>query len=114
MVWFNHGTFFNPHALEASLRKLALAMGEDRRPYNTYYGDGVPVEEETISALDDAYERETVSFAWRSGDVLMLDNMRVAHGRTSYRGRREILVAMKRKIRCEDVAAYEQYCAPSR
>jgi len=112
MTWFNHGTFFNPHAQESRLKAMVLAMGEDRRPYNTYYGDGTCVEAETIGVLDEAYTRETVSFPWEAGDVLMLDNMRIAHGRMSYRGQREVLVTMKHKIRCEDVVPCELYRAP--
>jgi alpha-ketoglutarate-dependent taurine dioxygenase len=37
---------------------------------------------------------ETVSFAWQRGDILMLDNMLVAHGRNPYASPRKILVAM--------------------
>ena len=35
-----------------------------------------------------------VSFAWRRGDVLMLDNMLVAHGRATFKGDRRVVVAM--------------------
>lgn len=112
LVWFNHGTFFNPHTLEPTLKKAVLASGDDRLPYNTYYGDGSPIEEHTIKTLDAAYAAETVSFDWQVGDVLMLDNMRIAHGRTAYKGQREVLVAMKHKVRCSDVASYEQYSVP--
>jgi alpha-ketoglutarate-dependent taurine dioxygenase len=111
-LWFNHGTFFNPYVLEPSIKAAVHAMGEDRMPYNTYYGDGQAIEEEAMRILDSAYASETVSFPWMAGDVLMLDNMRVAHGRESYRGRREVVVAMKRRIHCSEIASYEQYSTP--
>ena len=44
--------------------------------------------------LRKAYRQETVAFPWETGDVLMLDNMLVAHGRESYSGPRKILAAM--------------------
>jgi alpha-ketoglutarate-dependent taurine dioxygenase len=35
-----------------------------------------------------------ISFRWERGDVLLLDNYLVAHGRNPYEGPRKILVAM--------------------
>jgi len=39
-----------------------------------------------------------VSFPWQPGDLLMLDNMLVAHGREPFAGRREILVGMAEAV----------------
>jgi hypothetical protein len=63
-------------------------------PANTYYGDGSPIEPEVLDHLRAAYHAETVSFPWQQGDLLMLDNMLVAHGRAPYAGARQILVGM--------------------
>jgi alpha-ketoglutarate-dependent taurine dioxygenase len=41
-----------------------------------------------------AFADASVAFAWQRGDLLMLDNMAVAHGRRPYRGERQVLVAM--------------------
>ena len=48
----------------------------------------------SMEHLRAAYRAETVSFPWQKGDLLMLDNMLVAHGRAPYSGPREILVGM--------------------
>jgi alpha-ketoglutarate-dependent taurine dioxygenase len=95
-VWFNHATFFNVSTLDPLLREGLLASGNNDRdlPTNTYYGDGSPIEPETLEELRAAYWAETVSFPWRRGDVLMLDNILVAHGRAPYKGPRKILVGM--------------------
>jgi hypothetical protein len=37
---------------------------------------------------------ETVREPWRNGDVMLIDNMAVSHGRDPYRGSRRVLVAM--------------------
>jgi alpha-ketoglutarate-dependent taurine dioxygenase len=111
-VWFNHGTFFNPYTLEPQIKELYGSLDEDALPYNTYYGDGTPVAIDVLRTLDEAYQAETISFPWQAGDVLMVDNMRLAHGRQAYRGERQVLVAMKSMVRCQDVAPPDTYSLP--
>lgn len=95
MGWFNHICFWNVFSLEPGVRESMLAFfKEENLPYNTYYGDGSPIEVSVIEEIRDAYEQETVKFQWRERDLLMLDNMLVAHGRSPFVGPRKILVAM--------------------
>lgn len=98
-VWFNHATFFHVSTLAPAIRDALLAqLDEEELPNNTYYGDGSRIEPEVLDLLRDAYRRETVSFPWQKGDVLMLDNMLVAHGRSPYKGPRKILVGMAEPV----------------
>jgi alpha-ketoglutarate-dependent taurine dioxygenase len=39
-------------------------------------------------------ERETILHRWQKGDVMIVDNILVAHGRMPYFGPRKIAVAM--------------------
>jgi amino acid adenylation domain-containing protein len=95
MVWFNHVAFWHVSSLEPELRETMLALfGEENLSYNTYYGDGTPIEDSVVAEIREAYRQETKSFAWQHGDILMLDNMLVAHGRNPFVGPRKILVAM--------------------
>jgi len=95
MVWFNHATFFHVSTLEPTIRDGLLAAFEERDlPNNTYYGDGSPIEPSVLDELRRAYLEELVSFEWREGDVLLIDNMLTAHSRRPYTGPRKILVAM--------------------
>jgi alpha-ketoglutarate-dependent taurine dioxygenase len=95
MLWFNHATFFHVTTLEPQVREALLKQfSEEDLPSNTYYGDGSPIEETTLDELRQAYAQETVMFPWQKGDVLMLDNMRVAHGRSPFTGPRRILTGM--------------------
>jgi hypothetical protein len=71
-----------------------LASATGGLGYACRYADGSPIAREHLEHVLDVIERHAVSFDWRCGDVLLLDNLRVAHGRAPYRGRREILVAM--------------------
>jgi alpha-ketoglutarate-dependent taurine dioxygenase len=94
-VWFNHVCFWHVSSLDPEVRASMLAVfPADELPYNTYYGDGSPIADSVVEELREAYRRETVKFAWRAGDLLLLDNMLVAHGRSPYAGSRRVLVAM--------------------
>jgi alpha-ketoglutarate-dependent taurine dioxygenase len=94
-IWFNHVAFWHVSSLDPKVREAMISVfDEENLPYNTYYGDGSPIEDSTVDVIRQAYAEETVQYSWRKGDLLMLDNMLVAHGRNPYSGPRSILVAM--------------------
>ena len=104
MVWFNHATFFHLSTLPEPIRNALLTQfGEENLPSNTYYDDGRPIEPEVLDELRAAYRQATVRFPWQKGDILMLDNMLVAHGREPFTGPRKILVGMAEPIAREDL-----------
>lgn len=94
-VWFNHAAFFHISSREPEVHQGLLdAFDEQDLPYMTYYGDGMPIEPSIIEEVKEAYQQEKRVFAWQEGDILMLDNMSVAHGREPYTGPRQVIVAM--------------------
>lgn len=94
-VWFNHMAFWHVSSLEPHVREVFLTeLGQENLPYNTYYGDGSPIEDSVVEEIRNAYRQETVAFPWEKGDLLMMDNMLVAHGRNPFSGARKIVVAM--------------------
>jgi alpha-ketoglutarate-dependent taurine dioxygenase len=104
-VWFNHAAFFHITSQEPGMREALLAeLGEEDLPYNTYYGDGTPIEPEVAEHLRAAYREEMVLFPWQPGDVMLLDNMSIAHARTPYKGAREVIVAMTEPVSGETVS----------
>ena len=90
-VWFNHGFFFHISTLG---REVTDNLNIEDIPFSTFYGDGTEIPEEIIDEIRAAYDRTIVMFTWNKGDILLIDNMLMAHGRNSYRGKRRILVAM--------------------
>jgi alpha-ketoglutarate-dependent taurine dioxygenase len=95
LVWFNHAFFFHISSLHEQAREFMLeVLSEDEFPFNTFYGDGSPIENSVIDEIRQIYKQETVVSPWQEQDILMLDNMLVAHGREPYTGPRKIVVAM--------------------
>lgn len=104
LSWFNHLTFFHVSTLVPSVRDALLAeLATEDLPNNTYYGDGAEIEPEILDQLREIYHQETVAFPWEEGDVLMLDNMLVAHGRSPFVGKRKVVVAMADPLSWDEV-----------
>lgn len=94
-LWFNHAHMFHVSNMPPALSRALLDdVGEAGLPRNAYYGDGSPIEPETLETIRAAYRSEMRLFDWRQGDVLMLDNFISVHGREPFSGARRILVAM--------------------
>ncbi|WP_431193990.1 amino acid adenylation domain-containing protein [Acaryochloris thomasi] len=98
-VFFNqlqlhHFSYIDPET-QASLRSL---LGGDCLPRQVYYGDGSEIEPEVLAEVNAAYQVCAQQFTWQKGDVLMLDNMLMAHGRQPYTGTRKIVVALGQMI----------------
>ncbi|HET8781192.1 MAG TPA: amino acid adenylation domain-containing protein [Pyrinomonadaceae bacterium] len=93
-VWFNHALFFHVSSLDAATQAAFAGLTADELPFNTLFGDATPIDQSLMQEIAEAYKRQTVSFPWQTGDVLMLDNMLVAHGREPFTGPRKVIVAM--------------------
>lgn len=95
LVWFNQAHLFHVSALEPELREILLeTVGEESLPRNVYYGNGQPLEETALEEVRGVLDECKVVFPWQRGDVLMLDNMLMAHAREPYTGARKVVVAM--------------------
>ncbi|MFN2529802.1 MAG: amino acid adenylation domain-containing protein [Pyrinomonadaceae bacterium] len=94
-VFFNQLQLHHISCLTPAVRESLLSMmKEEDLPRNVYYGDGLPIEDSAMEYLSDLYGKLAISFPWRERDVLMLNNMLVAHSRNPFAGERKILVAL--------------------
>jgi alpha-ketoglutarate-dependent taurine dioxygenase len=95
MVWFNQAHLFHVSNLETSIGAALLEeFREEELPRNAYHADGSPLEASMLDEIRRVYSTEAVSFPWKEGDILLLDNMLAAHGRTPFVGSRKMLVGM--------------------
>lgn len=75
------------------LRALTGKPADDY-PHHCTYSDGTEIPRHDILAIRQALRANAVAFPWHRGDLIVIDNFRVSHGRMPYRGQRKILTAM--------------------
>lgn len=98
-AWFNALISSHSSTLDPAVRQTLLSeFAEDELPKNSFYGDGSPFEPETLAEVRRACREETIAFPWEAGDLLLLDNMLVAHGRAPYQGPRKVVVGMAEPV----------------
>ena len=79
-------------------------LDEKDFPRNVYYGDGSTIEDSAVEAVKNLYDRLAISFRWQERDLLMLNNMLVAHSRNAFSGSRKIVVALGSMVNQRDVS----------
>lgn len=105
-VWFNHVLFWHVSSLAPSVRDvLERSFDEIDLPNQSFYGDGRSIEPEVIETLRQIHAEEAWQSPWRERDVLLVDNLRLAHGRRAYTGARLVLFAMADPLTRADVTA---------
>ena len=106
--FFNQVQLHHPACLDVEVREALRALfAEDNMPRLVTYGDGTPIDDAVMDELTSLYWAHAVSFPWQQDDLLMLDNMLVAHARAPFSGRRKIVVAMGRMT---GIAAWGAQC----
>jgi hypothetical protein len=94
-VFFNQLQAHHISCVQPVVRESMMKLfKEEELPRNVYYGDGERISDQEVEHIRDVYRRAEVSFSWQEGDILMIDNMLVAHGRKRYEGARKVIVAM--------------------
>jgi alpha-ketoglutarate-dependent taurine dioxygenase len=101
--WFNQIGFLNEWSMEPEVREyLVDVCGEDGLPFNTRFGNGDVISADVVRVIDEVYEAHTARERWQAGDLMLVDNVRTAHGREAFAGAREVLVAMADPVRLTD------------
>ena len=82
--------FFNQIVAAAAGWTVAA---DDKEP-RLCYGDDSPIQQDDLADAIDAAYRNTVDLNWQTGDVALLDNLKVMHGRRPFEGRRSVLASL--------------------
>jgi alpha-ketoglutarate-dependent taurine dioxygenase len=99
-LWFNQIAFLNEWTMAPEVREyLTDVYGREALPFNTSFGDGTEITEDIVQVINKTYDTLTQVQPWQDGDLLLLDNLRMAHSRLPYEGAREVLVAMADPMR---------------
>lgn len=94
-VFFSQAHLWHPSSLDPKTRAALRKIVSNEDLYHTCtFGDGTPIDEDDLAEIRRALDAATVEFPWRAHDVLLADNLLVAHGRRPFRGPRRVLVAM--------------------
>ncbi len=95
-VWFNQAPQFHPSDYPPAIYQSVLATykHESELPQNVCFGDGTAIGVAALAHIRETMQHKAMRFPWQEGDILMIDNVLVAHGRMPFVGPRRILVAM--------------------
>ncbi len=106
--WFNQAQHWHVSCLGPDTRDSVRSLfREEDFPRHCYYGDGSRIEDSVMAEILNVYQELEISFAWRKGDILVLDNLLTAHARNRFKGERKLLVAMGDMLSYADVAHVE-------
>ena len=101
--WFNQVAFLNEWTMDPEVREYLVDIyGEDGLPFNTRFGNGDAIGADVVQSINEVYEANTARERWQGGDLMLVDNVRTAHGRERFEGPREVLVAMAGAVHLAD------------
>lgn len=94
-VWFNQADQWHPASLgDETAAALARLLPRDELPQYVTFADGGPIPAGHVLQVRDRGLDTAVDVDWACGDLLLIDNVLVGHGRRPFTGDRRVLVAM--------------------
>ncbi len=96
-VWFNQADQFHPSTNPPEVYEALQELYGDEpmnMPQYSCFGDGKPIPDDVLAEVRSNMEQLTVPFPWKKGDMMVVDNMLTAHGRSPFTGERKVLVSM--------------------
>jgi alpha-ketoglutarate-dependent taurine dioxygenase len=96
-VWFNQIDQFHPVHFEREIYETLMMMydgNEEELPMFGSFGDGSKISDDMIRTIRTISDETAVRRPWKKGDLVIVDNVLVSHGRMPYKGDRKIVVSM--------------------
>ena len=82
--------FFNQIVAAAA----GWTVAADDKESRLCFGDDSPIEHADLAGTIKAAYQHTVDLKWQTGDVALLDNLKVMHGRRPFEGSRSVLASL--------------------
>lgn len=83
------------HMKPQAEQNLDLEISKTKKyPTGATLGDGTRLTAAEMAHIDALCDRVTYAWPWHDGDVMVLDNLQVWHGRNPYEGARDVQVAL--------------------
>jgi alpha-ketoglutarate-dependent taurine dioxygenase len=94
-IFFNQAHLFHVSSVgERGAAALIKTFGPDRLPRHARFGDGSEIPTRDLERIRHSFRNHMLCVPWQMNDVLLVDNMRVAHGRRPFTGPRRVLAAL--------------------
>ena len=110
------GSILNRHAAACHVGDAHPVFGQlapEERPYQCVWADGAPLSAAELTELRELHASATIEVPLKSGELVVIDNLRLAHGRTPYRGRRTMGLLLGRMVqrdpRCQPPAVFAEW-----
>lgn len=108
LSWFNQAQHWHTQCLDDKVRQALLKLCEfDELPRQCFFGDGSVISDAVMAEICQVYQALEISFCWQNNDVMLVDNVMMAHARNPYVGDRKLLVSMGDLCGFDDCAALE-------
>ena len=79
-------------------QSMLTIMSPEDFYHNCYYADNTSLNIDDLNHIRNIQTTESISFPWKKGDLLMVDNILTLHGRKAFTGNRRILVSLSKYI----------------
>ncbi|AXA91299.1 TauD/TfdA family dioxygenase [Massilia sp. YMA4] len=94
-AWFNQILLHHPDALPQEVGDLLRKhFPRDKFPRTVFFGDGSAIPAEWVRKVDEVLTDCSIRIPTQANDVLLVNNLLMAHGRLPYAGNRQIRVAL--------------------
>ena len=96
IYWGNQVANWHPSLLPPTTFKALTRLygAHVNFPKTVLFDDGTEIPDEDVRQISAALTAEETVFGWEAGDVLLVDNQAIAHGRRPFKGARQIMVAL--------------------
>jgi hypothetical protein len=94
-AWFNQILLHHPDALPEEVETLLCKhFSRDKFPRTVFFGDGNAIPADWVKTVDKVLNECAIRIQTQANDVLLVNNLLMAHGRLPYSGNRQIRVAL--------------------